>query len=194
MVNLHEIAEKQLREQIKMGFLVLDRDFTAEGEQKNIEEHKDKIRKELIEEVQNKKLKVELIHSEQYNEKICEAVAEFFVKKLPGTNIEKIHELKEFLVEALMTKSFELEYIILHNLRTVEDVQKFTDSLFYNFELVDQKLRDGKFLRETKKDLTIRFSDKTSRHYQNRNKKNLIEARIDDFKRIIYGCALKATV
>mgnify|MGYP000076407273 CR=1 FL=1 len=45
MKNLHEITEKQLRDQIKMGFFVLDRDYKAEGEEKNIEDYKEKIRK-----------------------------------------------------------------------------------------------------------------------------------------------------
>ncbi|MFC1659695.1 hypothetical protein ACFL0U_03960 [Pseudomonadota bacterium] len=193
MLNLHKIAERQLRDQIKMGFFVLDKDSEAEGKQKNIEEHKDNMKKDLLDEIESKKLKVTFIKSNEYNEKICEAIAEEFVKKLPGTNRNKIQELKYLIAEALMTKSYELEHKI-HSLRTVEDVQKFTDNLFYKFELIDQKLRDGRFLRETNKRLTIRFSDKSARHYQNRNKKNLTEARIGDFKRIIYGAALDVNV
>ena len=171
MSDLHEIAENQLRNQIKMGFLVLDNDSEAEGEQKNIEEHKDKIRGDMIEEIKDKKLKVEFVKAHQYNNKIADAIAEFFVRKLPGTNKNKIQDLKALVSEALMGKSYELQHR-LHNLRIIENVERFTDNLFREFELVDQGLRDSRYLRETDDKLTIRFSDKNTREHANKQTKN----------------------
>ena len=122
MSNLHEIAEKQLRDQMKMGFLVFDKDPDAKGEQKNIEEHKEKLVKPLLEEIKDKKLRVELIKSDNYSEKICEAIAKEFVKKIPGINGNQIEELEDLLVESLMVKSEELERKI-SSLRYFEDVK-----------------------------------------------------------------------
>jgi hypothetical protein len=191
MTDFSEIAEKQLRDQMEMGFLTTDVDLLAEGEEKVIEDHKEKVRAPLIKDIKDKKIKgVRLISSNNYNLEIAKQVAEQFVRKLPGTNKNKIDELKSLIIEALMEKNGELERK-LHGIKNVEQARIFASRLFEGFERVDRDIRDGRFLRETGNTMTIRFADKNAREYQNRNKKNWRDSRVDEFKRIIHGIAVE---
>jgi hypothetical protein len=190
MTDFAGIAEKQLQDQMEMGFITTDVDLMAEGEEKVIEDHKEKIRAGFIKDIEDGKIKnVQLISSNNYNLEIAEQVAEQFVRKLSGTNKNKIYELKDLIVEALMEKNSELERK-LHGIKNVEQARIFASRLFKEFERIDRDVRDGRFLRETDNTITIRFADKNAREYQNRNKKNWRESRVDEFKRIIHGVAV----
>lgn len=190
MIDFPKIAEKQLRDQMDMGFLTIDIDSKAEGVEKTIENHKDKIRPIVLKEIEDGLVKnINLIGSKDYNVEIIKQIAEQFIQKLPGTNKNKIDELKDFILDALVEKNSELERK-LHGLKNAEQVRIFTSRLFKDFERVDRNIRDGRFLRETNSTTTIRFSEKSAREYRNRNKKNHRDSRIDEFKRIIHGVAV----